>query len=286
MCTGGNSTEDDAMARQAACAAPGSIAAALAMAEAGLDYLNSPAAADLDATAIGEVLITLGELQAKHAAVRAQLLRRFDAADAHAADGYGSTAAWLAARTQMPRKAAKAAMREARQLTGHGDVLAAMADGEIPESLGLAIADWTRKLPHELRGETDKILLEAAGAGASPDDLAVLATAAYEKWRGQHPDEDEESRFRDRHVQLGITFGGAAYLKGGLTPECAAAVRAMLEALGKKEGPQDERTEQQRSHDALQFGSELLMRAGLLPDRAGADTQVAKSPIQHAVATA
>ena len=32
-------------------------------------------------------------------------------------------------------------------------------------------------------------------------------------------------------------------LRGNLTPECAAAVQAVLEALGKKAGPEDARTE-------------------------------------------
>jgi len=39
---------------------PGSIAEALRMTGAGLDYLNSPAAADLHATAAGEILTALG----------------------------------------------------------------------------------------------------------------------------------------------------------------------------------------------------------------------------------
>jgi len=75
-------------------------------------------------------------------------------------------------------------------------------------------------------------------------------------------------------VQVGTTFGGAACIRGNLTPECGAAVQAVLEALGKKAGPEDHRTEGQRFHDALQQGCELLIRARMVPDRAGADTQV------------
>jgi Domain of unknown function (DUF222) len=55
---------------------------------------------------------------------------------------------------------------------------------------------------------------------------------------------------------------------------CATAVRAVLEALGKNAGPEDDRTEEKRFHDALQLACELLLRARLVPDRAGADTQV------------
>ena len=73
--------------------APGSIAEALRTAHASLDYLNSPAAAELHAAACGPVLTALGELQAKVTAAHAGFLRRFDAADAHDADGYGTSAA-------------------------------------------------------------------------------------------------------------------------------------------------------------------------------------------------
>jgi hypothetical protein len=48
----------------------------------------------------------------------------------------------------------------------------------------------------------------------------------------------------------------------------------VLDALGKKEGAEDDRTEGQRYHDALQLACELLLRAQLVPDRAGADTRI------------
>jgi len=84
----------------------------------------------------------------------------------------------------------------------------------------------------------------------------------------------EGDGFDDRFVQAGTTFGGAACIRGNLTPECNTAVQAVLEALGKKAGPEDTRTEGQRFHDALQEGCELLIRAKMVPDRAGADTHV------------
>jgi Domain of unknown function (DUF222) len=255
--------------------APGSAAEALRMVSAGLDYLNSPAAADLPDAALGEVLTSLGEIQAKFTAAQAALLRRFDAADAHDADGYATSKAWLAAMTRMTGKDAGAVVRRMRTLGRHPHLADAMADGQLSQSWALEIADWTRELPAELRGETDKILLEAAAAGADLDDLKVLAACALEKWRSQQPDPDgPDDGFDDRYVQVGTTFGGAGCVQGNLTPECAAAVQAVLESMGKKRGPEDHRTEGQRFHDALQEACELLIRARMVPDRAGADTQV------------
>jgi hypothetical protein len=253
----------------------GSIAEALRVGAAFADYLNSSIPAELDGSACGEVLIALGEIQGKLAASHAAFLRRFDAADAHKADGYGSASAWLAAKGQMTRKAARAAIRKMRQVGERPQLHDAQASGAISDSWASEIAGWTRKLPAEMREETDRILLQAASAGASLDDLATIAACAIERWRQQQPDPDNpDDGFDDRYVEIGTTFGGAAVLRGNLTPECCAAVLAVLQALGKKTGPEDDRTEGKRFHDALQLACELLMRARLVPDRAGADTQV------------
>lgn len=137
------------------------------------------------------------------------------------------------------------------------------------------MAEWTRKLPAEWRAEIDRILLDAAAGGADLRDLAVLAQAAYERWRqSQGPDDDpDDNGFDERSVRVGATLDGVARLTGNLTKECAQSLQAILEALGKKAGPEDDRTEQQRFHDALQLACQLLMRADMVPDRAGADTR-------------
>jgi hypothetical protein len=248
----------------------GSVAEALRMTRAGLDYLNGPGAGELDAAACGSALRSLGEIEAKSTAV----LARFDAADAHDCDGYGNSVAWLMAMTDMTRPDAKTKVWRMRLLRDHPAMADALAAAEISKSQALAIAKWTKKLPAELRAETIKILVEAAAAGASLDDLRIIAAVALEKWRASRPDADEDG-FDDRYVQVGTTFQGAGVIRGNLTPECAAAVQAVLEALGKKAGPEDPRTEGQRFHDALQQGCELLIGARMVPDRAGADTHVA-----------
>ncbi len=174
----------------------------------------------------------------------------------------------------MTGKGARGAVRQMRQLGQRPQLGSALAAGAVTDSLAFAIADWTGKLPPAMRDETDRILLKAAAAGASHDDLATIARCAIERWRQQQPDpEAPDDGFDDRSVKLGTTFGGAAVLRGDLTPECATAVLAVLEALGKRRGPEDDRTEDKRFHDALQQACTLLLRARLVPDRAGADTQ-------------
>jgi hypothetical protein len=162
-------------------------------------------------------------------------------------------------------------MRQYIERPGLHDAIAAC---DLSQSWAEAIARWTAKLPAEMRHETDNILLMAAAAGATLEDLATIAAAAIEQWRSAQPDPEEDFDFRDRYLKLGLTFGGAGVIRGDLTPECAAVFTAVLEALGKRRGPEDDRNQAQRFHDALGEACHLLLRAQLVPDRAGADTQV------------
>jgi hypothetical protein len=254
----------------------GSVMEAIQAGRAMTDYLNSPAARELDGPACGEVLIQIGAILSGLTAVQNGLLRRFDADSAHDADGYASTAAWLAYKTGLGRKDAKAAVRQMRLLGRHPLLDAAAAEGAVTTSWAREMADWTKRIGDEdMQQDADQILLDAAQAGADLDGLRVIAQAAYEAWRAAHPDEDPGGKgFEDRFLQLDTTMDGAGRLTGDLTPECAAAVTAVVEALGKKRGPEDDRTAAQRFHDALQEGCELLIRAKMVPDRAGSDTRV------------
>ena len=266
-----------------ALAAPGrgfaSVADALRVGRALGAYLNSPAAADLDGPARGEALEQLGAITSLLGAAANGLLRRFDADDDHDADGYATTAppgspprTTSAAGTPRPPSARCACWPATRSSTPPPPPAA------LTISWAREIAGWTGRIDHdELQAEADKILVDAATAGADLDDLKLVAQAAYEAWRAQEPDPDDDPRgrgFGDRYLHLDTTMDGAGRIRGDLTPECAAAVTAVLEALGKRRGPEDLRTVGQRYHDALQEGCELLIRAKMVPDRAGADTRV------------
>jgi hypothetical protein len=254
---------------------PGSAGEALSMMGAALDYLNGPAGELVQPTALGEVLQALAGIDAKHTAMRMRFISRFDANDCHDSDAYPTTASWLAGRTKVVLAKARAEVRQARTMTnGHPGLTDAMAAGELSPSWAAGIAALTAKLPDEIGQDTENILLQAAAVGADYDDLKIIATAAAEAYRGQHPDPDEDGKFEDRHVRVDTTMDGAGRITGDLSPECAAAVQAVLEALGKRRGREDDRTAGQRFHDALQEGCELLIRAKLVPDRAGADTRV------------
>src|SRR5271165_1429558 len=124
-----------------------SVAVALRMMDAALDYLNGPGVRDIEAAGLGGVLESLAGLGGRFAAARAAILARFDAERGHAADGYGSTASWLAAKGRTTRRAANAEVRRMRQFSAHPVIAAAVAAGELSDSWAAEIADWTRRLP-------------------------------------------------------------------------------------------------------------------------------------------
>ena len=220
---------------------------AVAMADAAMDYLNA-AVAGLDGSACGDLLIALGALQAKLTAAHAGLLRRFDPAGAHDADGTGRRRRGWPRGLACRRRARGPRSGRCARCGGRPLLDSALAAGDVTGSLAFTIADWTRKFPVPMHDQTDRIVLQAAAVGASLDDLAMLAACAIETWRAQQPDPGEPDP-GDRYPQHGTTFGGAWVIRGDLTPECNAAVRAVLEALGKKAGQEDDRTEGQRFHD-------------------------------------
>jgi hypothetical protein len=254
---------------------PGGYAGALVMLAASLDCLNAAlAAGEVPEPALGEVLLQLESAGARHAAARAAALSQFDASDAHDADGYQNSSSWLRDKAGMTHRAAKGHMKEMRGLRDRPLLAGAMTEGRLHGSYAADIVRWTGPLPVADKRAADEILLGALGAGASPDDLYLLCTAIVEKWKSGRPDPDDpDDGFGDRRLVLGTTMDGAGKLTGDLTPAAAAALTAVLESLGKKRGPEDTRTEAQRFHDALEEACDLLIGAGMLPQRAGSSTR-------------
>ena len=221
------------------------------------------------------VLRSLGEIEAKFTAAHAAVLARFDAADAHDGDGYGNSAAWLMAMADMTRPDARAKVWRMRLLRDHPAMAGALADAEISKSQALAIAKWTRKLPAGLRAETIRILVQAATAGASLDDLRIIAAVAPSR-SGAPPGPTPMTTGSTTGTCRPAPRSAAPASSAGTSPRNAPPpCRRCWRRSARRPGPEDTRTEGQRFHDALQAGCELLIRAKMVPDRAGADTHVA-----------
>ncbi len=249
--------------------APASAREALDMVRAGLGYLAATDSTQLDTQTQADCLREFEQDEAVLTAARASVLGTFTATQGYSADADYSPRTWLMHKTGITRGAAAQHTAWARRAAGHRLVLAALAARQLSESYGRAICQWTDRLPEDSREAADEILLAAAAAGMGLRDLASLASEMYERSRPDLPDEDPGQDFDDRALRLQTTFDGAGILHGDLTPECAAIVGAVLDALSAPAGSEDTRTHAQRYHDALQEAMRRLAASDLLPERAG-----------------
>ena len=239
------------------------------MVRAGLAYLAAADAAQLGAADQAECLRELEQAGAVLTAARAFIQAGFTAGQGYADDAAYSAVSWLIHQTHITRGAAVGHTAWAKRTATHPAVLAALAAGRVPESVGRLICLWTGKLPEQHRDDAAEVLLAAAASGLGLEDLAALFAEMYERARSERPDQDPDPDFADRGLKLAATFGGAGVVHGDLTPECAELAGRVLDALGAKAGQDDDRTRDQRYHDALAEAMKRLLAAGLLPERAG-----------------
>src|SRR5579862_4325372 len=246
---------------------PASPAEVLAKLRALAGYLAELDAASMPAAELGQYIRELVQADAILAAALAPMLAAYDAKDGHQGDGQKTLRAWLVHMARITRAEA-AQFKAMRALPrDHEPLLAGLRTKAVSKSMALQLAKWTRDIPAEFRGQAEEILVAAARAGA---DLRALAQICAEiRSRTVPPDPDGRDPALDRALFLDTTLDGAGLLRGDLTPECAAMVQSVLDALSAPAGGGDLRTRAQRHHDALQDAMQRLLASNLLPQRAG-----------------
>ena len=253
---------------------PASADEALEMLTAAMGYLAAADATEMTAEEQARCLKVLEQANSVGTAARTSVLGAFGSGQGYSADADYSPRAWLIHKTGVTKGAAVAYTAWVRRAEDHPQVLAALATGDLSESVARILCQWTNRLPEDQRDLADDKLVSAALTGMSLRDLAELYGEIYEQSRSASPDEDKDEIFDDRAVRLIATFQGAGVLNGDLTPECAEAVSAVLDALAAPAGAEDDRSQEQRYHDALQEAMSRLIAAGILPERAGQPVKV------------
>ena len=252
---------------------PATTDEALAMLRAAWGFLASLHPAGMPADKLAACLRGMERVDAVAAAARGPMLAAFDAQDGPVGDGQRNIRTWLVHTARVtPGQAAE--HRAVQALAeGHPVLLAGLAEmaelaeGDvITKSVALQLAKWTTDIPAEFRDQAEEILVAAARAGA---DLRALAAICAEIRARTAPPDPDGGPDLDRAVSLETTLDGAGVLRGELTPECAAMVQAVLDALSAPQGAGDLRTRPERYHDALEEAMRLLLASGLLPKRAG-----------------
>ncbi len=251
-----------------------SVDEAMDLVRAGLGYLAQQDVASLPTVTQARLLRELERAESQHTAARARVLSVFDGQWGFRDDGHGGPHPWLTWQTRVTGKAASGAVGWMHRLQAHPVVWEALAAGTVSASYARKICEWAGMLPVMLRDAGAQILVDAAAGGADLDDLSGMAEDMFSRCAPPDRDVDEDARFRDRFFRLTRLFQGHGRADGDLTPECLAALTEVLDTLGKKGGPEDNRTAGQRRHDALEEAMRLLLASGCLPERAGQPAQV------------
>jgi hypothetical protein len=173
--------------------APSSAREALDMVRAGLGYLAAADAAQLPAATQAECLREFEQHDAVATAARASMLAAFTAGQGYAGDAAYSARAWLIHQTHVTAGAAVGHTAWARRFVTHQRVIAALAAGEVSESVARLICLWTDRLPEHLRDHSDELLVAAATAGLGVEELAAMAGQLYERSR--------EERYHDAQAE-------------------------------------------------------------------------------------
>src|SRR6202453_5168981 len=235
---------------------------------AGIDPTQMPAAEQ------AQILQGLEQVDAVETAARASVLGGFTTRRGYCEDAPYSPRTWLIHQTRITRGAAAGHMGWARRAGAHPVIWQALAAGKFSDSFALVICQWTDKLPGDCRDQADAILAAAATSGLDLPGIIALAAEMVERYRPADDEDDPDRPFRDRSVRLENTFQGAGVLTGDLTPECAAMVRAVLDALSAPRGAEDTRSHEERFHDGLEEACRRLIAADLVPERAGQPAKV------------
>ncbi len=227
-------------------------------------------AAELPAEALGACVQGVVRADAVLAAALGRLLAAFDAKDGHLGDGHKTLRAWAVHALGVTRGQAGEYLALRGLARDHEVLRAALREKAITKSLALQLARWTNAIPAGFRAEAEQILVTAALAGARLRELAAI----YAEIRSHTapPDPDGPDPHLDRSLSLDLTLDGAGLLRGDLSPECAAMVTAVLDALSAP-APGDLRTRPERYHDALKEAMRRLLAANLVPARAGQPTR-------------
>jgi len=253
---------------------PASAQEALGMLRSAMGYLAAADATEMASETRVRCLLALEQVNSMGTAARASILGVFSTDHDYSADAAYSPRAWLMHKTGITKGAAVAYTAWIRRVKAHPLVARALATGEMSESYARTLCGWTDKLPEQCRAAADEVLVAAAVAGLGLADLAGLFAEIYQRSGAEEPDSDPDTTSEDRGVRLETTFAGAGVLTGNLTPECAAVVGAVLDALSAPAGAEDTRSHAQRCHDALHEAMRRLVGGGLVPERAGQPVKV------------
>ncbi len=210
--------------------------------------------------------------------------------------GYASVRAMLVDMHRLPPREATARAQRAEQLAARRSLTGQLLPPRLPET-AIALADGAIGAAHVevvaqvMRDAADRldpdtcatVEQQVAGfaRGYSPRETGVLGAqlVAHLDQDGPEPADPDQAPVPENTLHLGRSRRGRLKLTGEFDPDGEAAIRALLDALGKPspaiDGIPDERTLAARHGDALVDAAHQVLGFGNLPDCGGGRPHIA-----------
>ena len=210
-----------------------------------------------------------------------ELVYRLHQRGEHLANGFGSTTGWVAKTCGMSSTSVADRLCVGKQLPAMPRVAAALDAGAI----GYQAASVVCHLRDQL-GARSGLLDEGQwihnAQTLSIKELRYASLFARHVWDPDGFETDREEDYDQRYLHLS-QMGHMYRLDAMLDPEGGAALKAALDALVKRLGPDDRRTPKQRRADALTEIVHHAMDQGTLPRRNGVRPHITVSTTVEAL---
>ncbi len=196
------------------------------------------------------------------------IVRRVQQRGEHLVGGNITAASWVARTCNMSVTSAADRLRVGEQLESLPKVAAALASGEIGYQSVSVLCHLRDKLG-EKKGLFDEEEMLGFAREYSVSGLRRLCAYA---WHIADPDgffREAEENFTRRRLHISQMADGMYAVDGLLDPVTGAAFKTAVDALAKRNGPEDERTPSQRRQDAVGELVNHAMDQGTLPRRNG-----------------
>ncbi len=236
--------------------------------ESAVDSAVRSAVADLPDQALHEEALAIGRQIRRLEAARAERVRQIELRASHVDEAAGTVSSWLQARSNLGKHAAE----EIRALGRDGERLpvmaAALADGDVTPAHVQVLASATRRLDPERVAADEKMLTDLARE-FDPKTFRMLVQRWVAVAFPDRHERDTEKQYESRWVRLAETIGGMVSINGMLDPETARPLLLAMDALAKKAGASDDRTQGQRNADAIADLARIAINADQLPVTGG-----------------
>ena len=210
-----------------------------------------------------------------------ELVYRLHQRGEHLANGFGSTAGWVAKTCGMSPTSVGDRLCVGEQLPAMPKVAAALDAGEISYQAASVVCHLRGQLGKQ-SGLLDEEQWIHNAQTLSIKELRYASLFARHAWDPEGFERDDEEDYDQRYLHLS-QMGRMYRLDAMLDPEGGATLKSALDGLVKRLGPDDRRTPKQRRADALTEMVHHAMDQGTLPHRNGVRPHITVSTTVEAL---